>query len=208
MLCLPPPPASFLGRKHLLNPLLQSHARLRVPLPRCVLALSVTVRGLLAARAALERRVVLPALRVAPHRQSPTKQESLINSQNLQGEIQRQVEPEVLRSCLREVQTKSLHLSLKTIDLCQRFISLRESPPRYRETEVFYGSLLQKGAVMAYRGTSPTRKRTLLGPWHMPRLLGGSQRGGRFLMGEVSLHVGRNQNLKDSKDVSCPASAT
>ena len=40
-----------------------------------------------------------------------------------------------------------------------------------------------------YRGTSPTRKRTLLGPYRRPilRFLRGSQGGGRFLMGEVPL---------------------
>jgi hypothetical protein len=40
-----------------------------------------------------------------------------------------------------------------------------------------------------YRGTSPTRKRNPLGPYRrpMPRVLGGSQEGGRFLMGEVPL---------------------
>ena len=41
-----------------------------------------------------------------------------------------------------------------------------------------------------YRGTSLTRKRTPLGPYRrsMPSALGGSQRGGRFLMGEVPLY--------------------
>ena len=40
-----------------------------------------------------------------------------------------------------------------------------------------------------YLGTLLTRKRTHLGPFHrpMPRVLGGSQGGGRFLMGEVTL---------------------
>ena len=40
-----------------------------------------------------------------------------------------------------------------------------------------------------YRGTSLTRKRTLLGPYRgpMPRVLGGSEGCGRFLMGEVPL---------------------
>ena len=40
-----------------------------------------------------------------------------------------------------------------------------------------------------FRGTSLTRKRTHLGPYRrpMPRVLVGSQDGGRFLMGEVPL---------------------
>ena len=44
-----------------------------------------------------------------------------------------------------------------------------------------------------YRGTSPTRKRTPLGPYRrpMPRVLGGSYGGGRFLMSEVPLWVKR-----------------
>ena len=41
-----------------------------------------------------------------------------------------------------------------------------------------------------YRGTSLIRKRTPSGLYRgpMPRILGGSQRGGRFLMSEVSLY--------------------
>ena len=45
--------------------------------------------------------------------------------------------------------------------------------------------------VQGYRGTSLTRKRTLLvGPYRrsMPRVLGGSKGGGRFLIGEVALN--------------------
>jgi len=40
-----------------------------------------------------------------------------------------------------------------------------------------------------YRGTAPMRKRTPLGPYRRPtpRVLGGSQGGGRFLMSEVPL---------------------
>ena len=40
-----------------------------------------------------------------------------------------------------------------------------------------------------YRGTSLTRKRTPLRPYRrpMPRVLGGSQEGGRFVLGEVPL---------------------
>ena len=43
-----------------------------------------------------------------------------------------------------------------------------------------------------YRGTSQMRKRTPLGPYRrpMPRVPGGSQGGGRFLMGEVTLYRG------------------
>ena len=42
-----------------------------------------------------------------------------------------------------------------------------------------------------YRGTSPIRKRLPLGPYSMPmpRVPGGSHRGGRFLMGEVPLYI-------------------
>ena len=40
-----------------------------------------------------------------------------------------------------------------------------------------------------YRGSSLKRKRTFLGPYHMPmpKVLGESQRGGRFIMGEEPL---------------------
>ena len=40
-----------------------------------------------------------------------------------------------------------------------------------------------------YRGTSLTRKRNPLGPYRrpVPRVLGGSYGGGRFLLGEVPL---------------------
>ena len=40
---------------------------------------------------------------------------------------------------------------------------------------------------LGYRVTSPTRKRTPLGPYRIPmrRVLGGSQGGGHFVMGEV-----------------------
>ena len=43
-----------------------------------------------------------------------------------------------------------------------------------------------------YRGTSLTRKRTLLGPYRRPtpQVLGGSQGGGRFPMGQVLLYAG------------------
>jgi len=42
-----------------------------------------------------------------------------------------------------------------------------------------------------YRGASLIRKRTPLGPFRrpMPRVLGGSWRGGRFLMSEVPLYT-------------------
>ena len=44
--------------------------------------------------------------------------------------------------------------------------------------------------VLLYRGTSPIRKRTPLGPCrgNMPRVIGGSSGDGRFLMSEVSLY--------------------
>ena len=43
-----------------------------------------------------------------------------------------------------------------------------------------------------YRGTSLTRKRTPLGPYRRPmlRVLGGSERGGYFLIGVVPLYTG------------------
>jgi hypothetical protein len=43
--------------------------------------------------------------------------------------------------------------------------------------------------LRAYRGTSLIRERPPLGPYRgpMPRVLGRSQRGGHFLMSEVSL---------------------
>jgi len=45
---------------------------------------------------------------------------------------------------------------------------------------------------LVYRGTSRIRKRTPLGPYRrpMPRVVGGSLGGGRFLMGEVPLYHG------------------
>ena len=44
--------------------------------------------------------------------------------------------------------------------------------------------------VLRYRGTSLIRKRLPLGPYRRPtpRVLWGSQGGGRFLMGEVPLY--------------------
>ena len=49
----------------------------------------------------------------------------------------------------------------------------------------------ENGGNGAYKGTSLTRKRNPLGPYHrpLPRVLGGSQGGGRFLMGEVPLYA-------------------
>jgi len=45
--------------------------------------------------------------------------------------------------------------------------------------------------VSSYRGTSPVRKRSSLGPSSkpMPMVLGGSWGGGRVLMGEVPLYA-------------------
>ena len=50
-------------------------------------------------------------------------------------------------------------------------------------------------SLCRYRGTSPIRKRTPLGPYRrpMPRILGGSEGGGRFLMGEVPLYRTRTE---------------
>ena len=44
--------------------------------------------------------------------------------------------------------------------------------------------------LLPYRGTLLIRNRTLLGPYRrpMPRVLGGSWGGGRFIMGEVPLY--------------------
>ena len=52
----------------------------------------------------------------------------------------------------------------------------------------------------AYRGTSLIRKRTPLGPYRRPtpRVLGGSQGGGRFLMGEVPLYAVQGSDRKRS----------
>ena len=52
-------------------------------------------------------------------------------------------------------------------------------------------------------GSSPIRERNPLEPYsrRMPRVLGWFQGGWRFLMGEVPLYAGRNQNLKDLKVV-------
>ena len=45
--------------------------------------------------------------------------------------------------------------------------------------------------VFGYRGTLPTSKRTPLGPYRrpVPKVLGGSYGGGRFLMSEVPLYL-------------------
>ena len=55
------------------------------------------------------------------------------------------------------------------------------SPPAHREL---------------YRGTSLIRKRTPLGPYRrpMPRVLGWSQGGGRFFMGEVPLQLNQTNS--------------
>ena len=47
----------------------------------------------------------------------------------------------------------------------------------------------RRDAILLYRGTSLTRKRTPLRPYRtpMPRVLGGSKGGGRSLVGEVPL---------------------
>ena len=49
----------------------------------------------------------------------------------------------------------------------------------------------RKSQGQTYRGTLLTRKHPPLGPYHrpMPRVVGGSQGGGRFLMGEMPLYV-------------------
>ena len=66
----------------------------------------------------------------------------------------------------------------------------------YKGNIIFSGMILfykQHPAVrscpVAYRDTLLIIKRTPLGPYHrsMPRILGGSYGGGRFLMGEVPL---------------------
>jgi len=47
--------------------------------------------------------------------------------------------------------------------------------------------------AVSYWGTSPIRKRAPLGPYRrpMPRVQGGSEGGGHFLMGEVPLYLKR-----------------
>ena len=50
--------------------------------------------------------------------------------------------------------------------------------------------------VQGYRGTSPARKRTPLGPYRRPMpkvLLGGSDGGGHVLMSEVPLYRARQE---------------
>ena len=60
------------------------------------------------------------------------------------------------------------------------------------------GSRVSGGVVAMHgswhRGASLIRKRTPLGPYHrpVPKVLGGSQGGGRFLTGEVPLYGGGN----------------
>ena len=71
-----------------------------------------------------------------------------------------------------------------------------------------YGGL--QSSDVRYRGTSPTRKRTPLGPYRrsMPRVLGGSQGGGRFPVGEVPLYAHAVLRLIREAARSCePASA-
>ena len=57
--------------------------------------------------------------------------------------------------------------------------------------------LILQAASLMYRGTSLTRKRTPLGPYSrtMPRVLGGSWGGGRFLMNEVPLYLSTRVNV-------------
>ena len=59
-----------------------------------------------------------------------------------------------------------------------------------RGTPVGGRRLWLPGMHLPYRGTSLVRKRNPLGPYRgpLPRVLGGSWKGGRFLMGEVPLH--------------------
>ena len=55
--------------------------------------------------------------------------------------------------------------------------------------------MLDRGGLrMAYRGASLIRDRTPLGPYRrpVPRVLGGSYWGGRFLMSEVPLYISRS----------------
>ena len=61
------------------------------------------------------------------------------------------------------------------------------------------GALIPEEARLSYRGTSLTRKRTPLGCHHrpMPRVLGGSQGGGRSLTVEVPLHETDQRVLVD-----------
>ena len=53
----------------------------------------------------------------------------------------------------------------------------------------FPSPILSWPSKCAYRGTSLIRKRTPIGPYHrpMPRVLGGSYGGGRFLVSDVLL---------------------
>ena len=66
---------------------------------------------------------------------------------------------------------------------------MRGTPVRWWSQE---GAGLLTSEAPLYRGTSLTKQRTPLGPYRrlMPRVLRGSEGGGRFLMGEVPLNAG------------------
>ena len=78
--------------------------------------------------------------------------------------------------------TESVH----TVVL-QRSILAQIRQPLFTLVIMNDGSTVRLGC----RGTSLIRNRTLLGPYRrpMPRVLGGSQRGGRFLMGEIAQYA-------------------
>ena len=69
----------------------------------------------------------------------------------------------------------------------------RDTRPRAPAIEVRLEHVVQHllggWEFVVYRGTSHTRKRTPLGPYRrpLPRVLGGSQGGGCFLMGKLPL---------------------
>ena len=68
----------------------------------------------------------------------------------------------------------------------------RLAPSRSSSLQTAFGISVQ-GLLerLQYRSTSLIRKCHLLGPYRgpMPRVIGGLQGGGRFLMGEVPLYV-------------------
>ena len=95
------------------------------------------------------------------------------------------------------------HILLYHSTLGLRVIKKVEPPaPPFSGESSDTGAAAPAGRVMVYRGTSPIRKRTPLGPYRrtIPRALWGSWGGGRFLMGEVPLYT-LNQLLQTPSEV-------
>ena len=82
---------------------------------------------------------------------------------------------------------------LRIVKYCKRRRRFQTDTPDTNENSKTSTPQVEIGQYLPqtlYRGTSLTRKRTPLGPCRgpMPRVLGGSKGGCRFLMGEVPLH--------------------